>query len=289
MANRKQRAQVAAETLQILAEGRFTSPSGQVVTVDGELASCVSGTRLFSPDELREIASNRPTTEQVVATKFRVVNTSTLVAARDLVQRYGAAKVALLNFASARNPGGGFQSGSQAQEESLARASGLYASINRMGEFYEINRACETSLYTDHLIYSPQVPVFRDELDQLLDASWSVSMITAPAPNAGAVRDNEPANVDQIASVLQRRAECVLATAAHYRQQALVLGAWGCGVFANDPTEVASIFASLLGTSGAYESVFQEIVFAVLDPSGQIIQSFYEHFGSDGVTTQHAT
>ena len=187
--------------------------------------------------------------------------------------------MALLNFASARNPGGGFLSGSQAQDESLARASGLYASISRMTEYYEANRRQRSALYTDHMIDSPRVPVFRDDADRLIDEPWCVSMITAPAANAGAVRSNEPENGPLIAEVMGRRIAYVLALAAHQGHDGLVLGAWGCGVFANDPGEVASLFADQLLGDGHYAGAFSEIIFAVLDRRGDIIGPFQKVFG----------
>jgi uncharacterized protein (TIGR02452 family) len=117
-----------------------------------------------------------------------------------------------------------------------------------MTDYYAAKRRSNSALYTDHMIYSPLVPVFRDDADRLLDEPWCVSMITAPAVNAGVVRSQEPENVSRIRDMMNCRIEYVLALAAHHGHQALVLGAWGCGVFANDPREVAELFAShLLG------------------------------------------
>jgi uncharacterized protein (TIGR02452 family) len=211
-----------------------------------------------------------------------VRNVTTLAAAKELHAAHGAERVALLNFASARNPGGGFLNGSQAQEESLARASGLYASLNRTTDYYEANRRERSALYTDHMIYSPRVPVFRDDHDRLLDEPWHASIITAPAVNAGVVRSNEPHNVPRIREVMARRIEYVLALAAHQGQSALVLGAWGCGVFRNDPSEVAELFGDMLLGEGRYARAFAEIVFAVLDRRGDIIRPFVERFGPRG-------
>src|SRR5258708_5538095 len=130
------------------------------------------------------------------------------------------------------------------------------------------------------MIYSPLVPVFRDDADRLLDDPWSVSMVTAPAVNAGVVRSQEPETVSRIRDVMNHRIECVLALAVHYGQEALVLGAWGCGVFANDPKELAELFASHLTGQGRYAKAFVEVVFAILDRRGNIIRPFAEVFGS---------
>ena len=149
-----------------------------------------------------------------------------------------------------------------------------------MTEYYEANRRHPSGLYTDHMIYSPRVPVFRDDGDHLIDEPWCVSMITAPAVNAGAVRSNEPENRSRIPEVMARRIEYVLALAAHHGHDALVLGAWGCGVFANEPREVARQFAAQLIGEGRYAEAFSEVVFAVLDRGGDIVGPFVEEFST---------
>ena len=173
--------------------------------------------------------------------------------------------VLALNFASAKNPGGGFLGGASAQEESLARASGLYATLEPRTGYYDANRRCGTALYTDHMILSPGVPVFRDDADRLLEEPYRVSFVTCPAPNAGAVRANEPGRAGEILPTLRRRARGILGVAAAEGFDAPVLGAWGCGVFQNDPAEVAGVFADLL--AGEFKGAFARVAFAVLDGS----------------------
>src|SRR5262249_49841821 len=154
--------------------GSYVGPSGKTVSILPELNYSINETRLFAPGQLTKLTTVGPARQ--ATPQIRVTNCSTLSAARQLHAVYGAGRVALLNFASARNPGGGFLSGSQAQEESLARASGLYASLSRMTDYYAANRRSKSALYTDHMIYSPRVPVFRDDADRLLGDPWSVSM-----------------------------------------------------------------------------------------------------------------
>lgn len=278
MTTRNERARIAAETVQILSAGSYIGPSGKTVPILHELNYSINETRLFAPGQLAKNAAVEPPLH--ATPRLRVCNCSTLSAAKQLYAVYGDERIALLNFASARNPGGGFLSGSQAQEESLARASGLYASLSRMTDYYAANRRSKSALYTDHMIYSPLVPVFRDDTDQLLDDPWTVSMITAPAVNAGVVRSQEPQNVSRIRDVMSQRIAYVLALAVHHGQDALVLGAWGCGVFANDPREVAELFAGYLLGNGRYAKAFTEVVFAILDRRGDIIRAFAETFGS---------
>jgi uncharacterized protein (TIGR02452 family) len=278
MASRHQRAAIAAETVQVLSAGSYTAPSGKTISILSELNHAVHETRLFAPGALARIAASAPAPQ--ATPQIQVTNCTTLSAARQLHAANGTERVAPLNFASARNPGGGFLSGSQAQEESLARASGLYACLSRMTGYYAANRRERSALYTDHMIYSPLVPVFRDDDDRLLEEPWSVSMITAPAVNAGVVRSREPENVARMREVMSHRIACVLGLAAHHGHDALVLGAWGCGVFGNDPGEVAELFAGQLLGQGRYSTAFTEVVFAILDRRGDSLRPFAAVFGS---------
>lgn len=106
------------------------------------------------------------------------------------------------------------------------------------------------------------------------------TVITAPAPNAGAVIRNEPALIPEIEPTLRRRAELVLQVAALHNIENLILGAWGCGVFRNDPNTVASAFADLLKPGRPYSRFFDRVVFAVFDPAreGPNYQAFEEVF-----------
>jgi len=272
------RAQLAKETLSILEAGTYTPEGGEPVSIRSAQRACEKGTVLYTPEALAEISKPDASHE---ATRFEVSNETTLEAARRLSQELALTNVACLNFASAKNAGGGFQSGSQAQEESLARSSGLYRSQGRARAYYDANRDCETCLYTDHIIFSPDVPVIRDDSGQFLEQPYTVSIITAPAVNAGALRQKEPDETAEIGPVMRRRATYVLAVAQAHECEHLILGAWGCGVFKNDPEEVASVFAELLPDDGPFANAFRTIVFAVLDRSDDqsIIGPFRMRFG----------
>jgi uncharacterized protein (TIGR02452 family) len=175
--------------------------------------------------------------------------------------------LACLNFASAKNPGGGFLNGSLAQEEALACASGLYPCLLKAPDYYERNRANRSALYLELAIFSPLVPFFRNDAGTLLENPVLASVITSPAPNAGAIAQNEPANRRYVEPTIRRRAEQVLAIAGAHQVDRLVLGAWGCGVFRNDPHAVARIFADTLKPPGKFAGAFDEVVFAVFDRS----------------------
>jgi uncharacterized protein (TIGR02452 family) len=280
---RDTRAQLARETVAICHNGSYTLPDGRVVDISPLLHACLSGTRFFAPDQLKKLRREvlAATTDGPPAA-VEVRNETTLAGiARVLAD--GARQVAALNFASARNPGGGFLNGSQAQEESLARSSALYASLMQAPEYYQRHRAGSSALYTDAMILSPDCPVFRADDGRLLDEPHVVGFITSPAPNAGAVATNAPEELPQIPDVLRRRTELVLALAAAHGYSTLVLGAWGCGVFRNDSEAVAGVFADLLGPGG-WGRRFRRVVFSVLDTSaaGATIGAFERAFAAVG-------
>ncbi|TCR20108.1 TIGR02452 family protein [Streptomyces sp. BK205] len=191
-----------------------------------------------------------------------------------------AGRVAVLNFASARNPGGGFLNGAQAQEEALCRASALYTCLLKAREFYDHHRAHRDPFYTDRVIHSPAVPVFRDDRGRLLDSAHLVGFLTAAAPNAGVVRRTAPERVAELPRALAVRAEQVLSVAVAEGYRRLVLGAWGCGVFQNDPAQVAGTFRTLFAPGGRFAGAFEHVVFGVLDrtPGAVVREAFVRAF-----------
>lgn len=191
----------------------------------------VQGTVLYRPGDYRRLASSESSGGRP---RIEVTSEKTGEASRRLVEE-GVPHVAALNFASAKNPGGGFLGGAKAQEEDLARCSALYPCLITQREYYDVNRAEHSPLYTDHLIYSPDVPFFRDEALDFLEQPFHVSILTAPAPNAGAAQRNAPHLMAHLPGVFRARALKVLQVAAHQGHRTLVLGAWGCGAFRNNP------------------------------------------------------
>jgi uncharacterized protein (TIGR02452 family) len=283
MASRSTRARIARETVEILERGWYDAPDGRRVSLAEPLAHARGQSRLYAPSDFGEVFRRRDEWSARAgrpdSTEFRAANCTTLAAARALIQGEGVADVVCLNFASAKNPGGGFLNGSQAQEESLARATGLYPCLLQCRPMYDANRGFDSCLYTDHMIYSPRVPVLRDDDDALLPEPYVVSVITAPAVNAGALH---PAERPRLEPTMLARTEKVLAVAAAHRHEALVLGAWGCGVFRNDPAHVARWFRHHLCDNPAFRGGFRTVVFAVLDssPDGRTLRPFAEGFGS---------
>jgi uncharacterized protein (TIGR02452 family) len=249
---------IATNTLKILEAGFFQIGDG-IWDIRNTLEFAVQDTALFlgSEPELEFVGTG------TCQTRIAVTNETSLEALARLA-RENTDEVLCLNFASAKNPGGGFLGGAQAQEESLARSSGLYPCLLAQPMFYEFHRKQQDLLYSHRMIYSPSIPVFKNDGGELFDP-YNAAFITCAAPNAGAIASNQANSTPQIPKVLEQRAALVLGLAALKKHQRLVLGAWGCGVFRNDPKLVARVFKNLLGNQ--FKNVFEEVVFAVYDSS----------------------
>jgi uncharacterized protein (TIGR02452 family) len=265
--------ELGVEALAITRAGRYTAPSGRVVELAADIERARAGAAHYAPTEAvpRPAAGGHDT-------RFAAVNESTLAAARALA--LAGRRVAALNFASARSPGGGFLTGARAQEESLCRASALHACLVD-APMYEAHRARRDPMYASWTLVATDVPVFRDDDDgRLLEAPWRCGFVTSPAPNVKALRESAPGRLGELAGVYDERIARVLAAAALRGHDALVLGAWGCGAFGGDPEQVAARFDRALRVD--FRGVFAEVVFGVLDtsPGRRAIGPFARRFGA---------
>jgi uncharacterized protein (TIGR02452 family) len=181
--DRERAAQLGRETLDILRAGRYAAPSGNLVDLDQRLDACRSGTIEYPPDR-----QPHPPGGGNRLTRITVENDTVLAIGRRMAL---SGAVAALNFASAKTPGGGFLSGALAQEESIARSSGLYATLEGR-QMYGYHRQRLDPFYSDYVIYSPEVPVFRLDAGDLLEEPWVCSFITCPAVHANGVRRYVP-------------------------------------------------------------------------------------------------
>lgn len=176
--------------------------------------------------------------------------------------KYSAAggKLALLNFSSYKEPGGMFINGSKAQEECLCHASFLYNVLVRFTDtFYAWNNQRKNkALYLNRGLYTPGV-FFAQEND-----GFAGDVITCAAPNKSAAQKYCNVSDEENTAVLRERIRFVLDIALDNKVETLILGAYGCGVFGQDPTEVAGIFREYLNTT--HKNCFRNVVFAI--PAG---------------------
>lgn len=163
-------------------------------------------------------------------------------------------KVAALNFASYTTPGGGYLTGSRAQEEALCHESTLYNVLARQEPYYAWNRQhLGSGMYRNRALYSPDVLFFQD------NQVYRCDIITCAAPNRSGkscLKDSESVNT----RVLTERIKFVLMLAEKEEVDTLILGAWGCGVFGQNPVQVAELFRTEL-CSQPYG--FSRVIFAI--------------------------
>lgn len=250
---------------EIAERGHYQAATGETVSIAERLSAARTGTRSYASTDLDTLVAAPHPGGTAGRDVVEVTGEGSIEAARRL-HAAGARHVGVLNFASARNPGGGYLRGARAQEEDLCRAALLYRCLLEALDYYEAHRASGDLRYSHRVIFSPGVPVIRDDAGTLMTDPFEVSFLTSPAPNTGQLRRRSPdagREFDlEVSSVLTERALRLLAVAARHDVRELVLGAWGCGVFANDPTVVAASFDTALASYGA---AFDRIVFAVWD------------------------
>lgn len=180
-------------------------------------------------------------------------------------------KMAVLNFSSYKNPGGQFLNGSRAQEESLCHASTLYNVLSRNQYFYDYNKKdLNRALYRDAALYTPDI-IFECSSGR----SIKCDVITCAAPNFTAASKYCKVSSTENITVLRSRIRYVLQVAAANHINILILGAYGCGVFGQNPYEVAAIFNELLLNEFF---CFNKVIFAV--PAETVHPQNYNAFKS---------
>ncbi|KAF8911668.1 hypothetical protein CPB84DRAFT_1762532 [Gymnopilus junonius] len=232
----------------------------------------INNTTLFRPDsDPSEWSSSAPSADDVrltstSETEITVSACSTLVGARNLkellvTEKEENSKVGVLNFASAKNPGGGFIGGAQAQEESIARSSAIYpALISKTGQpFFKLHRKDPKEGYYSHaMLYIPRVLFFRSDQGDWLPPI-EVDIVSSAAVNAG---------VSQLEAAMKERIARILYLFERNDVRNVVLGSFGTGVFRNRVELVAGIWRELLvGPNARFGRSFDRVVFAVLGSS----------------------
>ena len=197
-------------------------------------------------------------------------------AAIRLHKLYPDKRIGVLNFASATNPGGGVTRGSSAQEESLCRISTLYNVLNTkylLEHFYIPNRLKNNPLHDDTVIYTPDIVICKSDNNNPTrvknEEFIKVDVLTCAAPN---LRE-KPGNLynfdgntsikisdEELYQIHFKRAKQILDVAIINNIDILVLGAFGCGAFKNNPYVVAKAYKDILKE---YRNYFDLIEFAI--------------------------
>lgn len=207
------------------------------------------------------------------AAKIVVSKKRTLEAA----ENYKGTKTAVHNFASATNPGGGVERGASAQEECICRCTGLYFCLNTPAMwdgFYKPHRAEHNPIHTDDIIYTPGVTVFKSDTAKptlMPESDWyDVDVITCAAPNLRKQPSNQYNSGDgsdqirikdkELLEVHEKRLRRMLEVAISEGVETIILGAFGCGAFENNPEVVARASSNVIKD---YLHAFRNIEFAV--------------------------
>jgi len=270
---------IAEQTVDAIKALKYKTASGRTISLDKLVQPAIRQSKLYKPDWKIYLGDK----EKNESPSISVTRESTLEAACRLEDE----NPCILNFASAKHPGGGFLQGALAQEESIARSSALSHTLIQHPEYYEENKRSQSvsiGLYKDYAIYSPNVPVIRNDRGDWLEDPYTTSVVTSPAPNRGAIfseltdktTDDEKAEIDvEILTVMYRRMRQILSIMAEHNHRTIVLGGWGCGVFGNIPKMVAELFKQALEE----HQFFDKVVFAIYDsPESEVYKAFEEVF-----------
>lgn len=230
----------------------YTEKMGQ--KYEREIVESIRNTKEYGPDpiELCDLGVKNTSME------ISVLPLDT-VSAIGLMYTDYSNKIVALNFASYKNAGGMFLHGSKAQEECLCHESFLYNVLKEKDSFYFWNRNNKNAaLYLNRALYSPRIMFNSNNLECFAD------VITCAAPNKSAAQKYKLVSDADNTVVLRSRIQFVLDIASDNHADVLVLGAYGCGVFGQDPHEVAAIFNDYLTSS---HQNFKKVVFAI--PEGK--------------------
>lgn len=202
-------------------------------------------------------------------------------------------KCAVLNMASARNPGGGVASGSRAQEEELCRRSNLiyslysYTSLGR--KLFGFDNTSKNTYPIPHYggIYSPYVTIYKKaNTYENMDNPKQCSVISCSGIVHPTIDEKTGLMLKRYERPIKRKIREILRIAIVNNHSKLVLGAFGCGAFKNPPKQVANLFKEVL-EEDEFSHSFEEICFAIIEdnnskrlhnPEGNL-KPFSEVFG----------
>jgi len=186
-----------------------------------------------------------------------VQNQDCMVVANELSK---LGKTCMLNMASYKHPGGGVIRGAMSQEEELARRSNMMMGLTLHGY----------PLAKNDVIYLNDVTFFKDGNYSLI-TPFDCDVITIAAINLNNLA--KPADYEELTL---HKIKNMLTEPAVNGCSNLVLSAFGCGVFKNDPTYIASVFKSVIND---VSYLYDNIAFAVINDKNSVANN-YEIFKS---------
>ena len=252
------RVRILRETMKVAEDGFYFVEEKEVkLQVSFEQ---IKEVRLYTPEQVAKLPAQDMSGSE--PSRITLRNQDTLEAAFELHQHKKETEkpVLILNFANPHRPGGGIRSKPGTQEEHLCVKTTVLCSLEteEAWPFYQTNLDCGTQAQTDAILFSPNTMVIRNPDLSLREDPFPVAVMTVSAPIASRMEESELPNLENI---LKGRIRGMLRAAAAEGYTHLVLGAWGCGNFGNDPELVAKLFHEALQGS------FEEVPMAVFDNS----------------------
>ena len=233
----------------------------------------INHSKIYRELDIPEIKPRYSEPVKISVNKYR-----TIESAQYYKRKNPELKIGILNFASASNPGGGVLKGSSAQEECICRVSTLYPilaeSRENRKEFYDYHRSLKSNIYSDRIIYSPRILVFKSDnfIPSYLPErnQFEIEVITCAAPNLNR-KPNQEMNPEivkfnrvsesQLYKIQESRTKKILSVANENEIDILILGAFGCGAFKNNPYSVAEAFR--VNIYELFKYSFKEISFSI--------------------------
>jgi len=225
---------IARATQQILKRGTYTTESGSEHDIRVLIDSARTQTVIYPP----ALVMPRPREKYKQLVSY-VHNQTTLTVAHARQKR--GYRVAILNFTQPTSLGNGWMNGRNAQEASLVRSSGLMSCLRDVAWYGDASHQVNP-FYDDTVIVSPHVPFIRTHDGDLLEQPWMAHVVSAAPIHVHAVRKYMPMRIAEVPLAMMRRATRIIEAAANTKANVLVLGAWGCGRFGNDPDMVIAAF-----------------------------------------------
>lgn len=174
---------------------------------------------------------------------FKLMNTDSVSALFNLPDDK---HIGMLNFASFKEPGGKFLDGSSAQEECLCHASFLYNVLKEFQKsYYDVNKkTLNKALYINKALYTPDIEFSLGSEIRFAD------VINCAAPNWTTASKYYHVSPQENHSALASRIEFVKNIACDNGLDVIILGAYGCGVFGQDPETIARLIYHSFKLSG---------------------------------------
>ena len=194
-----------------------------------------------------------------------------------LVEWSKKGKTCILNMASFKRPGGGVENGARAQEECLFRCSNLFNVVSK--EHYPLDE-CTNTGEVNYALYTNNAKFFKDfNYDWMDPVECDVVTIAAINLNSNARYDpiltavNGGLSSNGYESKTKEKIRLMLSLAHTNGAKNIILGAWGCGVFNNDPVKMSKFFKEVL-IDETYSTLFDNVVFAIINDHNSVGNNF---------------